>query len=116
MESFSGIKEGEQRMFECLVCAFYNQPYNIASHDLLALTELADYYCALPAVSRSLDGVFFRDADFMDTLLVEMSKSLLAVLLQAAVKLRHPQLYRDCLVLSIGPWIVLLSKGLRKGK
>jgi hypothetical protein len=49
--------EDETEMFRKLLCAMYNRPYRIESPDeLIVITKLADYYCALPIVSSTIGG------------------------------------------------------------
>jgi hypothetical protein len=95
---------GKILYFEMLLRAIYNQPYIVTPSSLIAVTELADYYCALPVLSRSLDGAFFRNTNFINELFCALSPICIGNLLYAAIKLRHPPLYRDCLAISIGPW------------
>jgi nitroimidazol reductase NimA-like FMN-containing flavoprotein (pyridoxamine 5'-phosphate oxidase superfamily) len=48
-------QENEEELFEKLLRAMYNIPYDIgSSKELLRLTEMADYYCALRIVSCTL--------------------------------------------------------------
>jgi len=60
---------------------------------------VADYYCALKALSLSLDGVLFRGTKLTAGILEDPIP-----LLGQALKLRHPTLYRECLVYALGPW------------
>jgi hypothetical protein len=102
MESYisKSPKMLEQEAFEMLLCAIYSRRYDVNPMSLLALTRLADYYNALPVVSRSLDSAFLRNSEFISDLFVDYYEEILP----AAIKLRHRELYKDCLVLSIGPW------------
>jgi hypothetical protein len=62
------------------------------------LVGLADYYCALPLVSRSLDGAFFRSPKFLATFKNTNQRNLLSL----AIKLRHSDLFRDCMIIISG--------------
>jgi hypothetical protein len=43
--------------FHRFLPALYNLPYKLRMiHELSLLTQLADYYCVLPAVSRTISG------------------------------------------------------------
>ncbi|TVY85651.1 hypothetical protein LAWI1_G008232, partial [Lachnellula willkommii] len=61
ISTFKGDKVPELRAFEKLLCAFYIKQYEIEDFDELeTMTRQADYYCALPMLSRSLDGALWR--------------------------------------------------------
>ena len=60
-------------------------------------SRLADYYCALPILTHSLDHVILKDASFIKG--VEG-----IVLLPLAFKLRNSMLFRDALILAMSPW------------
>jgi hypothetical protein len=67
--------------------------------ELLSLTSLARFYATLPVLSRSLSNVMPQSPDF---LLGMQDKAL--ELLVAAKELRHPLLFKDYLILCLGPW------------
>jgi hypothetical protein len=76
-------------------------PYTFESpEDLLAVTELADYYRALPIFSRTLDGAMINSKSFIVDIPGEAG-----FLLEAATKLRNPLLFRECLVWVVSPWL-----------
>ena len=78
----------------------YGLPYELnAVAELLAMTSLARFYAALPVLSRSLSATLLRSKSFICSM--ESSASKLVV---AAKELRHAELFKDCLLLSIGPW------------
>jgi hypothetical protein len=86
--------------FEKLLRLFYNQRFAIATvSQILEIINVAETYDFLPALSRTVFATlyenwnFFRDID-----------SWSSQILEAATKLRHAQLFRDALVLSLGPW------------
>jgi len=64
------------------------------------MATLADYYRALPALSRSLYRAFAQKIfDVWDCEPEHLSK-----VLNAAIKLRHPDLFRECIVSLAGKW------------
>jgi hypothetical protein len=68
--------------------------------ELVALTSLADYYCALPAFSRSLYRAFAQvTIDEWDC-----EEEQLSMVLKAAIKLRYADLFRECIILLAGKW------------
>ncbi|CAD6442324.1 da188c2d-96a6-4f55-a7d8-52115f52d460 [Sclerotinia trifoliorum] len=58
--------------------------------------RLADFYCALPAFSHSLDSALHRSPIFTESIR-RNSKSLLRI----AKKLHHPVLFRECLIYQV---------------
>ena len=83
-----------------LLCAIYNRPYTIGSiDDLVNLTDLASYYCALPAVSRTLANAFHDSQGFIDTIAHNPCP-----VFEAAAKLRHKVLFREALIWVVGPF------------
>jgi hypothetical protein len=63
------------------------------------MVQMADYYCALPALSASLSGALFHSPKFRSTI-GDFSTKLLGL----ATKLRHEVLFRECLIHVLGPW------------
>lgn len=63
------------------------------------MTNLADYYCALPALSSSLPAALYRRPGVIADM-----QYLSPQFLQLAVKLRSDILFGDSLILSLGPW------------
>jgi hypothetical protein len=56
LSAFKGDRSFEVSLFEKLLCAIYHRSYKIERcAELTSLTSLADYYCALPILSRTLD-------------------------------------------------------------
>jgi hypothetical protein len=85
-----------------LLRALYLQPYTLSSPAELAhLVDMADYYCMLRIISRTLDGVLDATEDVARLL---RSADMPCWLLPTAAKLRHRRLFSDCILLSIGPW------------
>ena len=64
------------------------------------MATLADYYRALPALSRSLYRAFAQK--IFDVW--ECEPEHLSKVLNAAIKLRHPDLFRECIVSLAGEW------------
>ncbi|EPE24748.1 POZ [Glarea lozoyensis ATCC 20868] len=87
-----------------LLGALYLEPYSLTTAaELNALAELADYYCMLRVVSRTLDGVLSSSSDIIRSMRSGSGKTA-RLLLPAAAKLRHRPLFSDCILLSIGRW------------
>ena len=83
-----------------LLQAMYNEPIEIGTCDnLLQLTELADYYCALKVESFALDATIGRGGVPFSQLQKQPCE-----ILQVAAKLRHVKIFRECLILSLGPF------------
>jgi hypothetical protein len=80
-----------------LLSALYTKPYEIADYEEFDTSyRLADFYCALPKFSASLDSAIRNSPDFVES--IESNSKLLLV---AAKKLRHPTLFRECLVYEV---------------
>ncbi|KUJ24422.1 uncharacterized protein LY89DRAFT_634525 [Mollisia scopiformis] len=76
-------KVREEQTFESLLRAMYGRPYLLEEvEDLLRLTDIADYYCALLVVSRTVE----------------------AALMPAAYHLRNATLFRECLAFILSQW------------
>ncbi|KUJ22224.1 uncharacterized protein LY89DRAFT_574625 [Mollisia scopiformis] len=97
------IDEGGEKWFltiafEKLMCAIYTRPYQlINTKELLLMTALADYYCALPILTRILDGAFINSPQFCKGIGSHASE-----LFVAAAKIRNALLFRECLI-----WVVI---------
>ncbi|TVY47964.1 hypothetical protein LOCC1_G002625, partial [Lachnellula occidentalis] len=97
---FTGDQNAQISAFTIVIQAIYNWRFIIQSPAQLCLaTELADYYCTLPSLSKSLYVAFGRSPEFCDGILNNAIE-----LLEAAVKLRNEVLYRECMTLLMGPW------------
>jgi hypothetical protein len=86
----------------------YLKPYRVQGYkELKTLTELADYYCALPVLSRTLDAAFLRSFVFVE----EIKHSSCKMLILAA-KLRNSVLFRESRMVprSLGQGIVAKSE------
>jgi hypothetical protein len=82
----------------------YTEPYSLDSiNELRLIIQLADYYCALPILSRSL-----RDP------LSCVGKIMTADDIQAAQQVRQPEWFRECVVVLAGDWGSDCMKDIRK--
>ncbi|KAB8291542.1 hypothetical protein EYC80_006343 [Monilinia laxa] len=92
--------------FHKLLCTIYRMRTSITSvEELATITRLADYYCALPSVSSSVEssllndtGLFYRHAAYMFSEF-EMDEAF-----KAATKLRNPVLFRELVVIAVSDW------------
>jgi hypothetical protein len=64
------------------------------------MTKLADYYCALPHLSRTIAASFCSSLVF-----IQQIRDHHAEILQIAAKLRHAVLFRECMVWLVSDWI-----------
>jgi hypothetical protein len=98
--SFHGNTTRLESAFQNLLCAIFNRPYCIIdATELNIMTQMADYYCALPILSNSLSATFFNSPGLLTTLRTDPCQSLIL-----AYKLRHAPLFRDYLIHLLGPW------------
>jgi hypothetical protein len=111
-------QEDEEQLFEKLLRAMYNMPYDIYdSKELLRLTEIADYYCALRIVSCTLHaGQRFLWRQKNPPIIHKIGVREIPELFSAAVKLRNKPLFEDCLIIGAGSMIDPLYKYLEDGK
>jgi hypothetical protein len=94
--------EQQANLFNKLLQALYLRPYTLFGvEELVQLLELADYYCMLRILSRTLDEALANSQKITR----EIREARTAChLLPAAAKLRHRKLFSDCILLSLGPW------------
>ena len=86
--------------FKKLLYAFYNRLYAIDDIDELAeMTNLARFYVALPTLSKSLYAALYQSP-----IVISCIHDNACTVLELAAELRHPQLFRDALIFSLGPW------------
>lgn len=79
----------------------YYKDYTINNVDELErLVEAADYYCCLPIISRTLDGVMLRSIFFEDYG-IEDNK---ITCLELGAKLRNKKLFTEALIYLAGYW------------
>ncbi|KAE8448673.1 hypothetical protein EG329_009099 [Mollisiaceae sp. DMI_Dod_QoI] len=98
----------DQKAFEKLLCAFYNRDYTVESTDeLKAMTAIADYYCALPILSKTLKGALLGSPifDLNNNDRRSPFKENSYDLIFTAQKLRHAELFRECFVHIVGTWV-----------
>ncbi|TGO39697.1 hypothetical protein BHYA_0049g00330 [Botrytis hyacinthi] len=87
--------------FISFIGTFYGKLWVIKNTEALQLvTELADYYCALPAVSKSMHGAFSISPEFCKGIFFSNKLTLLNL----AFKLRSPELFRECMICLVGRW------------
>ncbi|KUJ24555.1 uncharacterized protein LY89DRAFT_573119 [Mollisia scopiformis] len=85
--------------FEKLLCAIFARPYQLQdTEQLLLMVDLADYYHALPILSRTLDGALINSPIFCQDI-----GNYCTELFVAAAKLRNALLFRECLIWVVGP-------------
>jgi hypothetical protein len=100
LESFKGDKKTEEAAFKKLLCAIYVLPYRIENAKVLtSLAEIADYYRALPIVSRTLSYALHDSQAFIRSIKCDPRR-----VFEAAAKLRHKVLFKDALVWVVGNW------------
>jgi hypothetical protein len=76
-------------------------PYTFSDiEDIIRLTSISDYYRALPIVSRTLTDALLKSACVKYIYDDDNTHRLL----EAAAKLRHESLFRDCLAWTVNPW------------
>jgi hypothetical protein len=93
--------DDKTRPFKYLLYAFYNRLYEIDDiEDILEMTKLARFYVALPTVSKSLYAALYQSPRVTEY----MHSGYACDFLQAATELRHPQVFREALIFSLGPW------------
>jgi len=91
----------EVKAFKKLLQAFYGESYPLNGvPELKRMTRIADYYCALPVLSRSISLPLSR-GDFS----IECKSSLSSIeLIEIATKLHHRDLFRECVIWLAGSW------------
>jgi hypothetical protein len=72
IEDFGGspyVRKSQETAFEKLLLAFYGRPYTIEFFvEFHTMVQMAEDYCALPALSASLSGALFHSAKFRSKL------------------------------------------------
>ncbi|KAF5869782.1 uncharacterized protein Bfra_010982 [Botrytis fragariae] len=85
-----------KHMTDCM----YGKSFTLTSfNDINFLAKVADFYGALPVVSRTLDTVFFRSPKF-----IERIPDNAGSLLKIAYQLRNQTLYKECMIHVAGRW------------
>ncbi|KAF7930993.1 uncharacterized protein EAE97_009202 [Botrytis byssoidea] len=86
--------------FKHMTDCMYGKSFTLASFDdINFLAKVADFYGALPVVSRSLDTVFFRSPEF-----IEQIPDHAGSLLKIAYQFRNRTLYKECMIYVAGRW------------
>ena len=71
--NFKGDKKSEEHTFEKFLCAIFNRPYQLKNAaELATLTELARYYQALPAVSKTVYLAALQSPQFLSAIMKYM--------------------------------------------
>ncbi|TVY41343.1 hypothetical protein LOCC1_G005648 [Lachnellula occidentalis] len=87
--------------FERLLLAIYRKRFRVTSvGELARVVELANFYCALPAVAQSLDGVLLDSPETVE----KIPQHSIATL-EIAYKLRHSILFREALIHVVATWV-----------
>ncbi|KAH7319452.1 hypothetical protein BKA65DRAFT_556872 [Rhexocercosporidium sp. MPI-PUGE-AT-0058] len=99
VSNYSGNKSKQLSAFSIILSAIHTLPYSITdSHQLTTITELADYYRALPIVSCSLDAALYKSPGPLS----EISDC--SDVITAASKLRNKLLFKASLIYLVGEW------------
>jgi hypothetical protein len=94
---FNGNKTKETQAFKNLHYAINNECYELEdTNQLCLMSKLADYYLALPALSKSLN----RPLTASDTNIASNALKLIEV----AVRFRHAPFFKDCVIYLAGWW------------
>ncbi|QSZ36367.1 hypothetical protein DSL72_006243 [Monilinia vaccinii-corymbosi] len=106
-KKLKGSKKRHEKVFSQFIGVFYGKVWTIKDDaNLEAITELADYYCALPMLSKSLPGALSTSIQYAGSLLLNSTMGMRNQnkRLELAVKLRSPELFRDCMIYLVGYW------------
>ncbi|KAE8450679.1 hypothetical protein EG329_006024 [Mollisiaceae sp. DMI_Dod_QoI] len=91
--------EYQTETFSNLLHAMYTKPYEILeAREVIELTEMADYYCALPIVSATIGFPISIAGGKIDIQYYCVN------MIMPAFKLRHRHLFRECVVYLAGNW------------
>jgi hypothetical protein len=97
---FKGDSDEEETSFEKLLFVFYNREFRITNlAELKRMTNLADYYLSLPALSASLYAALHRSHGLHHEIYSVPEEFLII-----AKKLRSSALFKEALILSLGPF------------
>ncbi|KAH9215102.1 hypothetical protein DL95DRAFT_461366 [Leptodontidium sp. 2 PMI_412] len=104
---YRGRKKEQISAFKQLLCVMHNNPITFNSMDGLdIMTQLADYYCTLPVLSRVLTNAMLRKP---------LNIAQHAVLgLEIGSQLRNADLVRDCVCYLSGRWDLHIHSLLRR--
>ncbi|KAH8680076.1 hypothetical protein BGZ60DRAFT_428359 [Tricladium varicosporioides] len=94
-------KATEINAFRSLMSAIHMYPFDVTNvAQLVLLTGLADYYCALPRLSDALYRTCLRNPHTI----AEIIRLNSCVTLEIAAKLRNEVLFKECAAHAINPW------------
>jgi hypothetical protein len=97
---FEGDTKREEQVFEKFLCALFQRQYQITdAAELSTFTDMARYYTALPAVAASIYAAFLDSPTFPASMIKGPAR-----VLAAAKTLRNKLLFKDSLILVLGPW------------
>jgi hypothetical protein len=97
VREFNGNKRKETQAFKNLLHAIYNESYELEDmYQLCVIAILADYYFALPILSKSLNGPLMASK-------IDIASNALR-LIKYATKHRHAPLHKDCVIYLAGRW------------
>ncbi|KAE9368578.1 hypothetical protein N431DRAFT_512770 [Stipitochalara longipes BDJ] len=100
LSTFKGEQEQNTRAFYNLLRAMYSLPYTLESAtELITMSVMARFYASLPILSRSLSASILQSKGF----LYDMESNSMKLVI-VAKELRHAELFKDCLLLYLGPW------------
>ncbi|PBP20765.1 hypothetical protein BUE80_DR008141 [Diplocarpon rosae] len=112
---FSGYKTShafEQNCFHKLLCAVYGHTYELTGlKELKTMVSLADYYCMLPTLSRSIDVILLRNSKHGINI-----KHQCREVFPLAAKLRNRLLFTESLVWLTVPFSNPAYKALKDSK
>ncbi|PQE31490.1 hypothetical protein CJF32_00008081 [Rutstroemia sp. NJR-2017a WRK4] len=99
VKTTGGTEEENIFALQMLLSALYNKRYSIENYKQFnCCFLLADYYCALPKFSASLDGALRHSDSYLFVRNIETHSTELII---AATRMRHPALFRECLVYEV---------------
>ena len=97
---FEGDTKREEQIFEKFLCALFQRQYQITdAAELITFTDMARYYTALPAVAASVYAAVLNSPTFPASMIKDPAR-----VLAAAKTLRNKLLFKDSLILVLGPW------------
>ena len=98
--TYKGDSLGRIEALNILLQTFYSRQITISSVEQLQdITELADYYRALPTFNLAVTSAMFTSTGLTN----KIPENCL-VLLEVATTLKNPILFRECLIHATGPF------------
>ncbi|KUJ24503.1 uncharacterized protein LY89DRAFT_745391 [Mollisia scopiformis] len=87
-------------IFEKFLCAVFGRSYHLQNAvELATLIDMARYYGALPTVTETICAAVLRSSTFAESMFKDPHS-----VLASAKTLRNYMLFKDSLILSLGPW------------